>query len=139
PDWVVTPFPGRGPDDFVILSPGAGAARPAPPVNDLAYILYTSGSTGRPKGVMHTHASAMAFIDWCSAEFAPQANDRFSSHAPFHFDLSILDIYAPMRHGGSVVLIDAETGKQPGVLAALIAEQGITMWYSTPTILRMIL
>ena len=29
--------------------------------------------------------------------FEPTPADRFSSHAPFHFDLSILDIYTPLQ------------------------------------------
>ena len=36
----------------------------------LSYVLYTSGSTGKPKGVMHTDASALAFLDWCSEAFS---------------------------------------------------------------------
>ncbi len=59
-----------------------------PSADEIAYILYTSGSTGKPKGVVHTHRSALSFIDWCSEVFEPVADDRFSSHAPFHFDLS---------------------------------------------------
>src|SRR3546814_8743855 len=65
----------------------------------------TSGSTGRPKGVMHSHRTALSFVDWCSDEFAPRAEDRFSSHAPFHFDLSILDLYVSIKHGAAIVLI----------------------------------
>ncbi len=106
---------------------------------DLAYILYTSGSTGRPKGVMHRHASALAFVNWCSDILTPTAADRFSSHAPFHFDLSILDLYVPLKHGASLVLIDEHTGKNPTGLAELIARSGITIWYSTPSILRLLL
>ncbi len=114
------------------------AAGTAAPVG-LSYILYTSGSTGRPKGVMHTHASALSFVDWCSATFEPTAADRFSSHAPFHFDLSILDLYVPLKHGATLVLIGEEAGKQPQRLAALIAERRLSVWYSTPSILRLLL
>ena len=105
----------------------------------LAYILYTSGSTGHPKGVMLTHANALAFVDWCSEVFAPHENDRFSSHAPFHFDLSILDIYVSLKHGARLVLIGEEAGKQPKELAALISREKISVWYSTPSILRLLL
>jgi amino acid adenylation domain-containing protein len=102
---------------------------------DLAYILYTSGSTGKPKGVMLSHCAATSFVDWCSEAFEPLAGDRFSSHAPFHFDLSILDIYVPLKHGATLVLIGEDVGKDPLRLAALIAEERISSWYSTPSIL----
>ena len=104
---------------------------------DLAYILYTSGSTGRPKGVMLTHGNALSFVDWCSETFEPVTSDVFSSHAPLHFDLSILDVYVPIKHGARIVLIGEELGKDPLALAPLIVEQGITMWYSTPSILSL--
>ena len=105
---------------------------------DLAYILYTSGSTGKPKGVMLTHACAKSHVDWCSEVLAPREDDRFSSHAPFHFDLSITDLYVPLKHGATVVLIDAERAKEPMGLAAIIASRRLTVWYSTPTILTML-
>lgn len=105
---------------------------------DLAYILYTSGSTGTPKGVMLTHGCATSFVDWCSTTFEPRSDDRFSSHAPFHFDLSILDLYVPLKHAATVVLIPAELGREPIGLAQLIAERRLTVWYSTPTILAVL-
>ena len=108
------------------------------PADPIAYILYTSGSTGRPKGVVHTHSSALSFIDWCSETFEPTERDRFSSHAPFHFDLSILDLFVPIKHGAAVVLIGTDTGKQPRILAPFIAQQRITVWYSTPSVLRLL-
>jgi len=113
-----------------------GRLGPAP--DDLAYILYTSGSTGKPKGVMLSHRNATSFIDWCSSEFQPQPTDRFSSHAPFHFDLSILDLYLPIKHGATIVLFSANDGKEPTGLAALIATRAITVWYSTPSVLSML-
>lgn len=106
--------------------------------DDLAYILYTSGSTGKPKGVVLSQRNATCFVDWCSDVLAPREDDRFSSHAPFHFDLSILDIYTAIKHGATLVLIDEEVGKRPGELAAWIERTGITIWYSAPSILTML-
>lgn len=103
-----------------------------------AYILYTSGSTGRPKGVVLSHENAFSFIDWCSETFEPTHEDRFSSHAPFHFDLSILDIYVPLKHGATLVLISSRLGKDPLKLAPFIPERRITCWYSTPTVLSLL-
>ncbi|GJM20509.1 MAG: D-alanine--poly(phosphoribitol) ligase [Planctomycetota bacterium] len=105
---------------------------------DLAYILSTSGSTGRPKGVTITHANALSFVRWVADTFPVGPEDRFSSHAPFHFDLSIFDLYVPMLCGGTLVLIDEATGKQPRALAPLIAEKRLTVWYSTPSILSLL-
>ncbi|MFO0838465.1 MAG: amino acid adenylation domain-containing protein [Phycisphaerae bacterium] len=113
------------------------AAAPDASETDLAYILYTSGSTGVPKGVMHTHASALSFVYWAARVFEPNAADRFSSHAPFHFDLSILDLYVPMTAGAAVVLVDDELGKQPHLLAPFIADKRISIWYSVPSILAL--
>lgn len=108
------------------------------PPEAVAYILYTSGSTGKPKGVTISHEAALAFVVWCARRFSPTADDRFSSHAPFHFDLSVLDLYVPLHHGASVVLIGEELGKDPQKLAQLIATERLTVWYSTPSILNML-
>jgi amino acid adenylation domain-containing protein len=118
------------------------AAKTSPSVasqkDDLAYILYTSGSTGRPKGVMLSHENGISFVNWCSETFAPTGDDRFSSHAPFHFDLSILDIHVPIKHGATLVIVSHDRGREPVGLARLISERRLTIWYSAPSILTLL-
>jgi non-ribosomal peptide synthetase component F len=121
-------------DRLDAVSPASSVPSAAPESSQLAYILYTSGSTGRPKGVMLSHGNAACFIDWCSDVFQPNEHDRFSSHAPFHFDLSILDIYVSLKHGATLVLMEEQLGKEPGRLAPWIAEKNITVWYSARSI-----
>ena len=116
------------------------APTPLPPPrdpDDLAYILYTSGSTGTPKGVMLSHANAFCFLDWCDHALGPRAADRFASHAPFHFDLSVFDLFASCRHGGTLVLVGEALAKDPARLGPFVAERRVSVWYSAPSVLAL--
>ncbi len=105
---------------------------------DLAYILYTSGSTGTPKGVMLTHRNCLAFVEWAAEEFALSADDRLSSHAPLHFDLSTFDLYAAASAAATVVLVPSLVSVFPSEVRRFIETAGITVWYSVPSILAML-
>lgn len=123
-----------------ILADNAPSPLPPPRTSDdLAYILFTSGSTGRPKGVMLSHANAFTFLDWCDQALGPwDPADRFASHAPFHFDLSIFDLFVACRNAGTLVLIGESLGKDPARLGAFITEQRLSVWYSAPSILALL-
>ncbi|MEU6073959.1 amino acid adenylation domain-containing protein [Micromonospora sp. NPDC047074] len=102
---------------------------------ELAYVLYTSGSTGKPKGVMLTHRNALAFVEWVVDELRPSADDRFASHAPLQFDLSVLDLFASARVGAALHLVPRSAMLFPVELAGFIRDRGITVWYSVPSAL----
>ena len=119
---------------------GPSRISPSPAnVRDLAYILYTSGSTGVPKGVMVSHGAALGFVDWVVETLGLHAGDVLSNHAPFHFDLSVLDLYGAAAAAAEVVILDEEIVRFPILAADALERSRISVWYSVPGALRRML
>lgn len=121
----------------VLRQPGQQVPSPGTIETDLAYILYTSGSTGDPKGVMISHRTIFTFINWCYETFRMTPDDRVTSHAPLHFDLSTFDIYATIKVGGTVVLVPEKLSVFPVRLVQLLQDERITITYLVPSVLSM--
>lgn len=107
--------------------------------DDDAYILTTSGSTGRPKGVLLSHRNALAFVNWATHETALGPNDTLLSVAPFHFDLSVFDVYGGLSRGARIVLAPGAATTFPGLLIEAIETHQVTVLYTVPTVLRILL
>jgi non-ribosomal peptide synthetase component F len=94
---------------------------------DLAYVLYTSGSTGMPKGVAISHRTSLTFIRWAYKTMRFRSEDVFSSHAPFHFDLSTLDLYGAAAAGAAVSIVPRSAALFPVKLAEWIRTEEISV------------
>ena len=106
--------------------------------NNLAAILYTSGSTGNPKGVALSHQALMNFSSWAQTTFKLNQLERIASLAPFHFDLSIFDLFSSLASGATVYFLPARLSLSPSRLTAWLSEYKITTWYTVPSLLSFI-
>ncbi|HLX47121.1 MAG TPA: amino acid adenylation domain-containing protein [Streptosporangiaceae bacterium] len=91
--------------DHVAARPVTRPHRAAPA--NLCYVLYTSGSTGRPKGVAIEHRSAAAFLRWAGTAFSAGELSNVAACTPVTFDLSVFELFAPLVHGGTVIMATA--------------------------------
>ena len=97
---------------------------------NLAYVMYTSGSTGRPKGVMINHGSIVRLlfgVDYMQLD----AGIRFLQAAPVTFDLSTLEVWAPLLHGGCCVLLDGEVPEARQVASAIRDHKADSAWLTS--------
>ena len=110
---------------------------PATP-DDLAYVLYTSGSTGTPKGVMISHRSVANTVRDVNERFSIGPEDKVLAVSSLSFDLSVWDLFGVLSAGGTVVIPDPESLRDPSQLLSLVQEHRITIWNSVPSFLQLI-
>jgi amino acid adenylation domain-containing protein/natural product biosynthesis luciferase-like monooxygenase protein/non-ribosomal peptide synthase protein (TIGR01720 family) len=77
-----------------------GHVSPASP----AYLMFTSGSTGVPKGVLISQASLAALLESIDQLSPADGPPVFLALSSLAFDISLLELLWPLRHGGSVIL-----------------------------------
>ena len=69
-------------------------------------VFYTSGSTGRPKGVMDHHRGVLNYFVWMNAVLPPDVYAGVALISSICFDLSLLEIFAPLTCGGAIVMAE---------------------------------
>ncbi|HZC90380.1 MAG TPA: amino acid adenylation domain-containing protein [Mycobacterium sp.] len=103
-----------------------------------AYVVFTSGTTGEPKGVIGTHAAVGAYADDHLDSVLRPAAARLGrplcvAHAwSFAFDAAWQPLVA-LLDGHVVHVVDEQTQTDAEALVAAIAERGVDMIDTTPS------
>lgn len=115
----------------VDLAELAAAAAP----DATAYLLYTSGSTGTPKGVRQSHRNVVFGARNHIRGLGITPADRTSVLTSFAFDMAVTDTFAALLSGAAAAPIDIRA-RGLTHLAEALAERGVTVYHSTPTVYR---
>jgi mycobactin phenyloxazoline synthetase len=106
--------------------------------DEIAYVLFTSGSTGEPKGVEVVHHAAMNTVEFITRHFGIGPADRCLALSTLECDMSVLDIFATLRAGGAIVVVDEAQRRDPDAWARLIDTHGVTVLNFLPGWLEML-
>ena len=112
---------------------------PAAGGGDVGFMLTTSGSTGLPKIVPLSLAGVDAFTDWAAAQFEIRPGTVVANYAPLNFDLCLLDVWATLKHGGTVALVDQDRATQSAYLADLVAGNEVNVLQAVPMLYRLLI
>ncbi|MER7577014.1 amino acid adenylation domain-containing protein [Streptomyces sp. NPDC126514] len=117
------------------------AAPPAPHIapDDPAYVIFTSGSTGRPKGVICTHRGIHNRLDWMQRAHPLHADDAVLQKTPTGFDVSVWELFWPLREGARLVMARPGGHRDGGYLRDAVRRHAVTTVHFVPSMLAVFL
>lgn len=112
-----------------------------------AYVIYTSGSTGAPKGVMITHENLINTLISVSKVIGICEDDVMVASTTIIFDISLLELLAPLIKGASTIILGRHAVFENGSLGkentfsmkSMIKKHKATILQSTPSMMKILL
>jgi acetyl-CoA synthetase len=132
--------PPSGTTGLADLLAASGERFEIPPTDpqEMALLHFTSGTTGKPKGAVHVHQAVVAHHATSAFALDLQPGDVFWCTAdPGWVTGTSYGIIAPLTHGLTLVADAAEFDAHRWL--RLLAEQRVSVWYTAPTALRMLM
>lgn len=126
--------------DFMALMNAAASTAVAAPTgpDDIALLHFTSGTTGQPKGVLHAHSAVVAQLSSARMALDLKPQDRYWCTAdPGWVTGLVYGVLAPLLVGATS-LVDREEF-DPERWYSLLAREQVTVWYTAPTAIRMLM
>jgi len=126
--------------DFATLMDEAPELLDAAPTaaEDPALLHFTSGTTGTPKGALHVHGAAITHFATGRYALDLHSDDIFWCTAdPGWVTGTSYGIIAPLLHGVTSLVDEADFDAERWY--GLLQEHGITVWYTAPTAIRMLM
>jgi acetyl-CoA synthetase len=123
-------------DDLISAAPSFTIPPTAP--EDMALLHFTSGTTGTPKGAIHVHDAVVAHHATGTSALDLHPDDVFWCTAdPGWVTGMSYGIIAPLTHGVTSIVDEADF--EVDRWYRILAEQKVTVWYTAPTALRMLM
>src|SRR2546429_2896731 len=124
------------PDGTVAPGPATGEPRDTEPAS---IMLTTSGSTGTPKVVPLGTPAIDRFTEWAHGRFDLGAGRRVLNYAPLNFDLCLLEIWATLRNGGQVIMVEPDRAASGRAMADLLARTAPQVLQAVPMLYEVLL
>lgn len=104
--------------------------------SDVVYTIFTSGSTGKPKGVTVEHGPLCTALLEHGKVFGLERNTRVLQFCSYTFDVSVVEIFATLLHGGCICMPSEE--ERLVELGNFIRIMGVETAFLTPTVAELL-